>query len=107
MSNKFFKFPFLGTDYNICLKEEHYASNGNLALQAYTDEGEPFAMISTNVEGALTPKEGKDHICLDNNNLPEKSFEGLVKAGVLTPTGMAACSGFCKYPIYKVDLSKI
>lgn len=107
MSNKLFIFPFLGTDYKIWLKEEHYASNGNLALEAYTDEGEPFAMISTNVEGALTKTEGKDHICLDDNNLPLKSFDNLMKAGVLTPTGRHAQSGFCNYPIYKVDLSKI
>lgn len=104
---KIFNFPFLGKTYKIWLKEEHYASNGNLALQAYTDEGEPFAMISTNVEGALTKAEGKDHICLDNNNLPISSFEEIVKAGVLTPTGRQACNGFCKYPIYKVDLTKI
>lgn len=107
MSNKLFVFPFLGTDYKIWLKEEHYASNGNLALEAYTDKGEPFATISVNLEGVLTPAEGKDHICLDTNNLPEKSFDGLVEAGVLTPTGLVAHSGFCKYPIYKVDLSKI
>ena len=107
MSNKFFKFPFLGTDYEICLKVEHYASNGNLALEAYTKEGEPFATISTNVEGALTKEQGKDHICLDDNNLPIKSFDNLMKAGVLIPTGGWAFSGFCKYPIYKVDLSKI
>ena len=104
---KIFNFPFLGTDYKIWLKEEHYASNGNLALQAYTAEGEPFAMISTNVEGALTPTEGKDHICLDDNNLPLKSFDNLMNAGVLIPTGRHAQSGFCNYPIYKVDLSKI
>lgn len=107
MSNKFFKFPFLGTDYNIRLIEKHYASNGNLALEAYTDEGEPFAMISTNIEGALTPAEGKDHICLDDNNLPIKSFDNLMNAGVLIPTGRHVQSGFCNYPIYKVDLSKI
>jgi hypothetical protein len=107
MSHKLFIFPFLGTDYKIWLKEEHYASNGNLALQAYTDEGEPFAMISTNVEGALTKAEGKDHICLDDNNLPIKSFDNLMKAGALTPTGRYAQSGFCNYPIYKVDLTKI
>lgn len=102
-----FNFPFLGTDYKIWFKVEHYASNGNLALQAYTAEGEPFAMISTNVEGALTKEEGKDHICFDSNNLPAKLFDVLVKAGVLTHTGRWAQSGFCQYPVYKVDLAKI
>jgi len=106
MSKKFFKFPFLGTDYEISLKEEHYAFNDNLALQAYTKEGEPFATLSVNLN-VFTPEEGKDHICLDTNNLPIKSFDGLVEAGVLRPTGEVAHSGFCKYPIYKVDLSKI
>lgn len=107
MSSKFFKFPFHGTTYNISLEEEHYASNGNLALQAYTDEGEDFATISTNIEGALSASEGKDHICLDCNNLPMESFDELVNAGVLIPTGRSAFSGFCCYPIYKVDLTKI
>lgn len=107
MSHKLFIFPFLGTDFKIWLKEEHYASNGNLALEAYTKEGEPFATISTNVEGALTKEEGKDHVCLDTNNLPAKLFDGLVKAGVIMHTGRWAQSGFCQYPVYKVDLAKI
>ena len=104
---KIFNFPFLGKTYKICFKTEHYAYNGNLALQAYTRDGEPFADVSVNVMGALSAEEGKDHICLDSNNLPMSSFEEIVKAGVLTPTGRQAQSGFCTYPIYKVDLTKI
>ena len=104
---KIFKFPFLGKTYEIFFKTEHYAYNGNLALQAYTKEGEPFADVSVNVMGALSAEEGKDHICVDVNNLPMASFGEIVKAGVLTPTGRQAQSGFCTYPIYKVDFTKI
>jgi hypothetical protein len=104
---RIFNFPFLGKTYKVQFKAEHYACNGNLALQAYTEDGEPFADVSVNVMGALSADDGKDHICLDVNNLPMSSFGEIVKAGVLTPTGRQAESGFCTYPIYKVDLTKI
>ena len=107
MSDKYFKLPFLGSTYNIRLKAEHYANNGALAIDAYTDGGEPFATISKNIIGALNPEERSDHICVDINNLPFKTIEPLVKAGVLTYTGRMAPNGFCQYPIYKVDLTKI
>lgn len=105
--SRIFNFPFLGRTYKVYFKAEHYASNGNLALQAYTKDGEPFTDVSVNVTGALGAEDGKDHICVDANNLPMSSFVEIVKAGVLTPTGRQAESGFCTYPIYKVDLTKI
>ena len=107
MSRKLFNFPFLGKTYKIWLKAEHYANNNALALQAITEDGEPFADISVNIMCALNSEERKNHVCVDTNNLPRKSLEPLVKAGVLTDTGRMAPSGFVQYPIYRVDLSKI
>jgi hypothetical protein len=104
---RIFNFPFLGKTYKIFFKSERYACNGNLALQAYTEDGEPFADVSVNITGALGAEEGNDHVCVDVNNLPMASFGEIVKAGVLIPTGRQAQSGFCTYPIYKVDLAKI
>lgn len=105
-TQKVFDFPFNGKNYKVNLKVEHYQDNGNLAIEAY-HHGKPFATISVNIPGALTKKEGKDHIVLDLNNLELASFVPLFQEGVLIPTGRRVCSGFCTYPIYKVDLTKI
>lgn len=103
---KVFDFPFNGKNYKINLKVEHYQDNGNLALEAY-HHGKAFATISVNIPGALTKAEGKDHIVLDLNNLQLTSVAPLFAEGVLIPTGRRVSSGFCTYPIYKVDLAQL
>lgn len=105
-AQKIFKFPLNGKTYKVTLKLEHYADNGNIALEAY-NKGEDFATLSVNIPGALTKADGKDHIVLDLNNFQLTSFVPLFQEGVLIPTGRRVASGFCVYPIYKVDLTKI
>lgn len=103
---KVFNFPLNGKTYKINLKIEHYQDNGNIALEAY-HHGEEFATLSVNIPGALSKAEGKDHIVFDLNNFQLTSVVPLFAEGVLIPTGRRVCSGFCTYPIYKVDLTKI
>lgn len=105
-AQKVFDFPFNGKTYKVNLKVEHYQDNGNLALEAY-HHGEAFATLSVNIPGALSKDEGKDHIVLDLNNLQLTSVGPLFAAGVLIPTGRRVSSGFCTYPIYKVDLKQL
>jgi hypothetical protein len=103
---KIFNFPMNGKTYKINLKVLHYQENDNIALEAY-HHGEDFATLSVNIPGALTKADGKDHIVLDLNNFQLTSFVPLFQEGVLIPTGRRVASGFCVYPIYKVDLTKI
>lgn len=103
---KVFNFPLNGNNYKINLKIEHYQENGNIALEAY-HHGEDFATLSVNIPGALSKKKGQDHIVLDTNNFQLSSFAPLFEQGVLIPAGSNVSSGFCTYPICKVDLKQI
>lgn len=103
---KVFNFPLNGKNYKVNLKIEHYQENGNIALEAY-HHGEDFATLSVNIPGALSKEDGKDHIVLDLNNFQLTSFGPMFAEGVLIPTGRRVSSGFCSYPIYKVDLTQL
>jgi hypothetical protein len=105
-TQKVFDFPFNGKNYKVNLKVEHYQDNGNIAIEAY-HHGEPFATISVNIPGALSKKKGQDHIVLDTNNYQLDSFVPLFEKKVLIPAGSNVCSGFCTYPICKVDLTQL
>ena len=105
-TQKVFDFPFNGKNYKVNLKVEHYQDNGNIAIEAY-HHGEPFATISVNIPGALSKADGKDHIVLDLNNYQLTSFGPMFAEGLLIPTGRRVSSGFCTYPICKVDLTKL
>ena len=70
--------------------------NGNIALHAFCD-GEPWAMISVNI---LHLPDG--YFCAVTNNWPE--VEAFLKQfDIASNTYKYAESGFCKYPIYKLD----
>ena len=48
----------------------------------------------------------KTDACVDTNNSPWLA-EFLQKYGIAKPTGISVHSGFCNYPIYRFDLSKL
>jgi hypothetical protein len=42
-------------DHNITIKEARYNGNGNIALQAYAEDGSPFGTITVNTDLVLKP----------------------------------------------------
>ncbi len=104
MNTEKFNVPFFGKQEEIYLTTANYADNGNLSVRSICAEG-PFASISTNIVGALSKEDGKDHICLDHN-LPHEVARVLEEKGYITPTGRSVTSGFVQFHIYKVDLTK-
>lgn len=47
-----------------------------------------------------------DTVALDVNNTPD--VERIVKElGIGTPTGKVGYSGFCEYPLYKLDMDRV
>lgn len=88
--------------YDVSLKKSKYSSNGNLAIQMFESDGMPFATLTVNLGKKL-----KDDLAyVDTNNCPwAETF--IEKNGLGEPTDRIGQSGFCFYPQYKFDLSKI
>ena len=108
LRTKFYTIPFLGKKVSIALTLEQYRSNGNIAVQAVTKRGEPWATFSVNIEGGMSKAMGTDHIFLDTDNYPEEVFKPFIDAGIISsPEGARVVqSGFYFYPIVKVDKDK-
>ena len=93
---------FFGT-YNVSLSKKNYVNNGNLAIQMYdADDGCPFATLTVN----LGKKLDADVAYVDTNNCPWAE-EFILENELGEPTDRIGQSGFCFYPQYRFDLSKI
>lgn len=100
-----FKCETMFGSYMLELEKKQYADNGNLAIQAYCNtEGfrEPFARLTVN----LGRKLADDVAYVDTNNCPWAE-EFIEENGLGVPTDRIGQSGWCFYPQYKFDLSKI
>lgn len=101
---KTYTMNYWGNQWNIFLSQEKYDNNGRLAVLAFTtDDGEYFGDITVNLDDPLPIG---DYAFVDTNNSPW-AVELLEKNGIAQPTGGYARSGFCLYPVYKFDLSKL
>ncbi len=81
----------------IISKYSHY---GNLALILESPSGEKIAILSVNLEPLY-----KDYVYLDTNNVPTaENFINKYKLGQFI--NAYGESGFCKYPLYKMDLKR-
>ena len=92
-----------GENYKLRLLKTEYCDNGTLAVIAVTDIGEAFCDVTRNID---TPGAAANQAFVDVNNCPWMP-EFLEKNGIATPTGVMGQSGFCLYPLYKFDLSKL
>ena len=100
-----FELTSYGNTYNVILHKETY-QNGGLALRLdYFDEDMqgwlPYVNLTVNL-GRLN----HGYAYVDINNFPEAE-EFIEKNHLGVPTGKICCSGFCFYPLYQFDLSKI
>ena len=88
--------------YDVNLRRKAYVENDNLAIQMVESDGMPFATLTVN----LGKKLAEDVAFVDTNNCPwAERFIEENKLGV--PTDRIGQSGFCFYPQYKFDLSKL
>ena len=87
--------------YELTLTREEYG-NGRLAIQAWEKDG-PFGTISVNLPDEDCPK---GHCFIDTNNMPEAA-RFLIENGIGEDTGDVGFSGFCVYPLFKIDESKL
>lgn len=105
--HKYYTFKIWGEEYKIWLEKNTYKWGGrnNLAIQAFLEGGEPFAMITTNLpEEQLTNPDTCAYI--DVNNL--KGIEDfLIENAIAVPTNNIGFSGYCIYPEYKFNLENL
>ena len=92
-------FEAWGRTVNCDLSVEEYA-NGGVALQLWEDGG-PYSGITVWLE---TLPEG--YAYLDTNNFPQ-AVEIMQEYGLGEPTGTSRRSGFCAYPLYKLNIDAI
>lgn len=85
-----------GEEYNLTFKETTYANNGTLAVLAITDEGEPYATVTVNIQDSDRIQE-KDVAYLDTNNV-RSLVKAMEDAGYIEMTYLYGMSGFCTYP---------
>ena len=80
-----------------------YKSNSQLAVIAYTEDGEPYADITVCLpEFKLKPNDQ----FVDTNNLPGID-EWLEENGLAKYLGVCGCSGYCEYPLMKFNTEKL
>ena len=82
-----------------------YTYGESLAVVLNTEDGEPFATLTVNIPDSYFY--ANDHRAfVDTNNCPwAEAF--LKDTGIATPAGVIGHSGYCDYPLYDFDLSKI
>ena len=80
----------------VFLRKEEYRDNGTLAVFMYKVNGEPYGLITVNLDN---PLQSCEHAFLD-----EKRFPGirrwLTKNKIGEFTGYEACSGSYSYPLF-------
>ena len=94
----------LNTDYgkyDVGIRLENYVNNNNTCISLYDEDGCPFAIITTNIE-----KLPKEYACIDTNNY-HWATKFLTDNDLGEPTECYMNSGFCTYPIYKLNLNKL
>ena len=89
-------------DYNIKEINIRSYSNNNTALELVCEDGIPLAVITVNLGDLLK----RNMAYIDTNNCSgAENF--LVDNDFGLPTGEHKTSGFCIYPLYKLDLERI
>lgn len=95
------KIKSRGIEYSVLLAI-HYYQNGNLAIALEEEHGEPYGVLTINLGDKLP----SDYAYLDTNMHP--NAEEIVKEyGLAENTGKYEQSGFCTYPLYKFNISRL
>ena len=83
-----------------------YVSNGRLAILIYDEDGEFFCDMTVNLPRCQLSKKANNLAFIDTNNCPWLP-DFIDKHQLGAPTGHIGFSGFCEYPEYEFDLSKL
>lgn len=102
-----YKLKAYGKCFELTAVKHSYCVDDSLAIELVDNKNhECFAMLTVNLSESLYCKLPEDVQAVDVNNCPwaEKFIEEN-KLG--KPLGITIRSGYCDYPLYKFDLSKL
>ena len=102
--NKYLLKDFYGDDYLLTPYTYQYQNNGSLAILLFDEQEELFCDMTVNISTASTS--GSNCAFVDTNNNPW-IIEYIEANELGKPTGRYASSGYCQYPEYEFDLSKM
>ena len=102
---KTYEYNLYNKTYKLKLKLDTYCNNNRIAVTADTADGEPFTMITVNIDDPMLNKLDLDTFnAVDTNNVPGV-LEFIEKYELGVPVGIVQ-SGYCSYPIVKFNLEK-
>lgn len=103
MENKYYEISVYGRVWKIRLIKTKYSYNNRLAIVVRDEDETPFTNLTVNLEfGPL--EENQAFIDINNNPWAEEFLE---KNNIAYYTGISAPSGYCIYPLYEFNLSKL
>ena len=102
---KYYKIKLYDKEYKIRLIRSTYTYGGNLAVYAVLPDGSPYTIITVNLEGFDLDGDS-EYAFVDTNNNPDIE-QWLVENKIAIPTGVMHSQGFCIYPLYRFDLTKL
>ena len=89
------------SEYDVYLELNEYVEYNNTCLSLWSDDVGPVATLTVNID-----KLDKGFAYIDTNNCPwAEKF--LTENGLAEPTGKFGRSGYCTYPLYKLNMEKI
>ena len=106
MEDKYYKFNFFGEDYYIQLVARKYNDNNRLAVQAFEEDGTPFAILTVNIPDESLSDSLSCTAFIDTNNL-DGIEQFLIQNKIAKPTGKYVRSGFCTYPEFIFNLEML
>ena len=95
------KFKSYGEEYEGYLVVQHYGNNNNIAVSIVLPTGEPYGFLTVNIDSL-----DEDEAAIDTNNFPEAE-EIINQYHLAENTGKVLASGYCKYPVYKFNVSTV
>lgn len=111
MNRKTYKIHCWEEEYEVYLEKDSYSDNDSLAILVFdASDGSPFAVLTVNLDETpwcyqhAKDKESVAFVDINNNTWAEKFIKDN-KLG--EPIGRYGHSGFCSYPLYRFDLSKL
>lgn len=104
MNNKYYDLYCNGKCYQVKAVKDRYDYGNNLAIFLLTKENEMFCVLTVNLEDNQFDFPNLAYV--DTNNCPfAEKFITENKLGKFK--NQYGFSGFCRYPLYEFDLSKL
>ena len=88
---------------NCYLMVARYQADNSRAIEVRNNEDGPIARITVCIPGNSM---AEDEVVLDTNNCPW-AIDFIKKYELGTETGRTVRSGYCEYPVVKIDIKKI